>query len=270
MSSLEDRLKLGRMLGKLPVKIDRTTPTFRWLMDSTTPLITPNSVNWAEHIDFWPMLGNDKISDCTVAAILHQVQLWTANAGIQQIPDLSCAIAAYAHATGYDPITGKNDNGAFMLDMLRYWMITGVPVSQAGALDRLDGYAVIDPGDIESISRAIYTFGCVYAGVELPTTADDEFGAGQDFSNLSAAPGSAGGHCWPLVGVTPQGLLCVTWGKLKMMTWAWWMKYGSECYAVLRREWIGAQGLSPSRLTMTQLDAKLTSIRGTLGLGAFA
>jgi hypothetical protein len=183
---------------------------------------------------------------------------------------LDCAIAGYAAATGYDPATGANDNGACELDILKYWMITGLPVSDKGALDRLDGFAVIAPADIVSIISAIYTFGTVYAGLDMPITADDEFTAGVPWRDTSAAPGSLGGHMVPLIGVTPAGPLCVTWGRKQRMTWQWWQKYGVESYAVLRREWVGSKGITPPGMTMAQLDAKIVSIKGTLGVGAYS
>lgn len=270
MNSLAEQRARGRCLGKLPVKIDRTTPTYRWLMDGAKDRLIPNNIDWGHNIAFWPVLGNDKLSDCTIAGALHQVQLWTANAGVEQIPDLDCAIAAYAHATGYDPATGANDNGAVELDILKYWMITGMPISDNGALDRLDGFAVIDAADIASISSAIYTFGTVYAGVELPVTADSEFEAGLPWADCTGAVGGLGGHMVPLIGLTPTGPLCVSWGRKQAMTWDWWRKYGVESYAVLSRDWIGVAGKSPSGMTMALLDSKITAIKGTLGVGAYS
>lgn len=272
MGTLEDRLRAGRCLGKLEAKHDPKLPTFRWLTDgAVAPLAPPpQTINWTANVAVWPMLGNDKLQNCTIAGALHQVQLWTAATGRQEIPDLSCAIAGYAAATGYNPVTGAGDAGAYAVDILRYWMTTGLPVSKTGALNRLDGYATIDPADQESILRAIATFGTVYAGVELPQQADYEFENGRMWADLVGAPGSLGGHLIPLVGASPTGPLCVTWGRLQQMTWAWWFKYASEAFAVLRRQWVAADGLTPSGLTMYQLDGKITDIRGWLGLGSYA
>ena len=263
-----DRVALGRCLGKLPAKVDPSTPTFRWLMDGALFKPVPNTIDWSGPVKAWPMLGNDRLRNCTIAGALHQVQLWTANAGTEEVPDLDCAIAAYARATGYDPVTGANDNGAFLLDILKYWMKIGFPVSDAGALNRLDGFATIDPQDAASLYRAVNIFGTASAGFELPITADAEFEAGLPWADCSAAPGGAGGHMGPIVDITATGPRCVTWGRLQQMTWPWWRKYTSEAYAVLRREWITSRGVSPSGLTMAQLDDKITSLKGAHGLGA--
>lgn len=164
----------ARCYGKLPVLKDKDTPTFTWLMDGARYVPPSATVDWYAKIKSWPMLGNDKISNCTIAAAQHAVQLWTGANNIEIIPDTFCSIASYAHATGYDPSTGANDNGAIELNILKYWARTGIAVNQNGQLNLLDGFAVINPVDIASIQRAVEVFGCVYAGVEMPISADTE------------------------------------------------------------------------------------------------
>jgi hypothetical protein len=264
----------GLCLGKLPASTDKTVPTFRWLIDGvpSPPVVQlpapAASIGFFDKVAAWPMLANDRLENCTIAAVGHAVQLWTAANNVPIIPDEPCAIAGYAHATGYDPATGENNNGAVALDILKYWMHTGLPICEAGSLDLLDGFAKIQVGDIISIQRAISAFGAVYVGVELPAGADEDFIAGKPWADLTGQPGSLGGHAIILVGFDNEGPVCVTWGRLQWMTWSWWLRYGSEAYALLRREWIGLNGMAPSGLTMAQLDAKLTWMRGTLGLGA--
>jgi hypothetical protein len=217
------------------------------------------------------MLGNDQYGDCAWAAMLHAVQLWTANSGAEIVPDTACALADYSAETGFSagPPTA-NDNGTVLLDALRYWMVTGIAIDAAGALDRLDGFASIEPGDIEGIKRAIEEFGCVLLGVELPESAEEQFDAGEPWALLTEPDAPVGGHAVLAVAYDAGGMWVVTWGKLQYVTWQWWQRYGSEAYALLRREWISARGASPSGLTMAQLDQHITELHGTLGLGAAA
>jgi hypothetical protein len=241
------------------------------MMLGANPLPMPSAaIDWTHAVSSWPMLGNDVCGDCTIAAALHAVQLWTANAGTEIVPDTACALSGYAAATGYNPKTGTNDNGAVENDILLYWMHTGLPVASIGALDQLDGFAAIEPDNLVDVKRAIAAFGVCYAGVELPIEAEEEFDAGKPWANTTGRPGTWGGHGIPLVAYDAEGLICVTWGKLQRLTWQWWQAYGVESYALLRREWIGRAGTSPSGLTMEEFDARLLRMRGILGLGADA
>ena len=61
----------------------------------------------------WGMMDNDQIGDCTCAAAGHLIMEWTANAGKKMItPTDQQIVAAYSAITGYNPVTGANDNGA--------------------------------------------------------------------------------------------------------------------------------------------------------------
>jgi hypothetical protein len=256
--------------GKLPKLSYQNTPQYHGLMHGVAPIKAPDKVNWTTPVSMWPMLGNDRVGDCTIACPLHAVQLWTADNGRQIIPSDECAIDDYAVTTGYNPATGANDNGAFIISILQYWMHTGLAVTSGGALDVLDGFAEIDPGDIAQIKAAIWMFGAVDAGVELPVEAMTQFEDGQAWTDLTGTKGSEGGHCIPLVGYDADGIYCVTWGRVQRLSWAWWKKYSSESYALLRRSWIGTKGLAPSGLSLQELDSRILSMRGQLGLGAAA
>jgi hypothetical protein len=257
-------------LGKKPAKFDDRTPSLREVMGTTMYGVT-TARGWYQAVQQWPMLANDEISNCTIAACLHAEQLWqtAAGNGVRIIPDRACAVAGYAHATGYDPITGKGDNGAYLIDILNYWMKVGLPITSAGALSRLDGYAWIDPKDHEAVLAAIDTFGCVYTGTELPNSAQIEVQEGREWMETDQAPGGWGGHCMLGVSGPSDGVGQITWARLQREGWHWWDKYTSECYALLRRDWLTSRDISPSGFNMAQLDNMITGHRGLLGLGAY-
>lgn len=256
-------------LGKLPRRHDPNAQTYRAMLGTAPLPAPPPSADWSHAIATWPQLGNDQFGDCAWAAILHAVQLWTANAGTEIVPDTTAALDDYSRETGFSagpPV--ENDNGTVLLDALNYWMKTGLAISETAPLDRLDGFAVIEPNDLDGIKRAVAEFGCCYVGIELPQSAEDETNAGQVWSDTTGTP--IEGHCVLLVAYDADGMTCVTWGQLQKLTWDWWAMYGSEAYALLRREWIEKSGISPSGETMAQLDALIQRMHGMLGLGAAA
>src|SRR5262249_2414056 len=51
-------------------------------------------------------------------------------------------------------------------------------------------------------------------------------------SGPGSAKGSWGGHYVYIPGYTPDGPVCVTWGRKQQMTWAWFDKYCDEAYGI--------------------------------------
>ena len=47
-----------------------------------------------------------------------------------------------------------------------------------------------------------------------------------------------GGHCVVVPQYDADGLTCITWGGLKRMTWAWWLKYVDEAHSLLIDAWL--------------------------------
>src|SRR5487761_1638078 len=90
---------------------------------------------------------------------------------------------------------------------------------------------------------AITLFGGVYIGLALPNTAQT-----QDVWDVSpnggadAKKGSWGGHCVFVPQYDEHGFTCITWGKLKTMTLAFWKKYCDEAHVLFGQNWLTAQG----------------------------
>jgi hypothetical protein len=59
----------------------------------------------------------------------------------------------------------------------------------------------------------------------------------------------------------PPTLTCVTWGRPKKMTWAWFEKYCSEAYALVSKDWLESTGVSLSGFDLATLanDLKLVT-----------
>src|SRR5580700_3718073 len=108
------------------------------------------------------MMGNDKVGDCTCAAIGHFVMLATAHTGELVTPSQQDVLAVYSAATGYDPATGANDNGAAITAILEYWRTTGI------AGHKILAWASINPANIVEVKQGIQLFGGVDIGMQLP------------------------------------------------------------------------------------------------------
>ena len=240
-------------LGRLPVRHDPRTLRLRDYLPRALPP-PPASAQWDHGIVNWGMMGNDRIGDCTCAAIGHAIQMATANTASEiTLPDAQI-IAAYSAITGYNPVTGANDNGANELDVLRYWQTVGVGGHKAVA------YAACDIADQADIEDCINLFGFAYIGFLVPASAEQQFGANQPWDVVANDGGIVGGHAVIPVAYDAQGVTVVTWGRLQRMSWAFWRKYVEEAYGVVLPEWIAQNGYSPSRLNLQQLLADVQQL----------
>jgi hypothetical protein len=243
--------------GRLPVKFNKKTldgaRLFRGILPAAPPKI------WREFkvpANAWGMYGNDVAGDCTIASKAHQIMMMTAHTGKMVIPDPAAIIAAYTALTGYDPATGANDTGCAMTDVLEYWQTTGI------AGHKILAWAQIDQTDIEQVKLALYLFGAVDIGVNLPNSAMTQFQNGQAFAVLPDDGGIAGGHDVPIFGEGSIGASCVTWAQRQELTWEWFSKYCEESYVVITQDWLNAvTGLAPNLLNLAALQADLAALK---------
>ena len=313
-------------LGKRPRRHDVRTLMMARYLTSALPA-APARVDYTHGIADWGMMLNDRLGCCTIAAVGHAVQTWTANAIGREltVPD-SAILACYEKWDGYNPTDPSTDLGGVELDVLKAWR------QQGFTGQTLDAFVAIDLGTRDSglgdsgnsapnpqplipnpIAQAIWLFGGAYIGVELPISAQD-----QDVWDVPAKPshkddpGSWGGHAVYLVGYdmglpiddcrlsiekqspAPMGLpiddcrlsiekqpvnpesatldrqsaipdrpstiTCITWGKPKKMTWAWFEKYCSEAYALVSNDWLESSGISPSGFDLATLERDLNLV----------
>jgi hypothetical protein len=256
---------MARFLGKLPAQFDSSLPlakTFKLL----APVKLPESVDWSLPVKSVPILGNDTCGDCGLATSAHAVQFMTANSGIMELPQASFVVGDYSALTGYNPATGANDNGVVLLTKNQYWMKTGFAFSSSTEIDKLDGFAQIEQGDIETLMKSLAFFGPTELGVELPPDAEDAFDNAHTWSDTSGAYGGLGGHDTLIVGYYDSGawFKIATWDGYVTASRAWVTKYMSEGTALLKRKWLAASGVSPSHLDWRQLDDLITEQHGTL------
>jgi hypothetical protein len=233
-------------LGKLPPRHDpRTLQLGKYLEVSRLPA-PPPTVDFASAVRAWPMMRNDTVGDCTCAAAGHMIEQWTTYAEKPYVPDDAAIIDAYAAVTGYDPVSGLNDNGAVILDVLNYWRKKGI------ARHEILAYAGLEPRNHIELKDAVAIFGNCYIGLALPISAQNQavWAVPPGGAVGAGAPGSWGGHAVPIVAYDVRGLTVVTWGEPKRMTWVFLDAYCDEAYAVLSTDWIS----SLTRVAVNHLD----------------
>jgi hypothetical protein len=244
-------------LGKLPARRDpRTLQLAKYLKADNLPT-PPASEDFSKKVASWPMMKNDTVGDCTCAAAGHMIEQWTTYASKTFTPTDTQIIEAYSAITGYNPVTGANDNGANMLDVLNYWRKTGI----AGR--KIDAYVALEPQNRRDVEDATMLFGNVYLGIALPVSAQHQtvWAVPPGGASGPGAPGSWGGHAVPVVQYDARGLTVVTWGQLKRMTWTFLDTYCDEAFAVLSNDWISDKTrLSPSHFDLAALQQDLAQI----------
>jgi hypothetical protein len=243
-------------LGKLAPKHNPKTLDFASYLLPKSIAPPPTKAYWEYKVPpAWNMYGNDTCGDCTCAAAAHLLMNWTAHTSSMVAPALEEVMGMYSAISGYDPVSGANDNGAAITDVLDYLQKTGL------SGHKIDGWAQIDHTNLDHVRMAIYLFGGINIGVQLPMSAMDQNNAHATWDVLPDDGGIDGGHSIPNFGYGATGTTAVTWGALQPMTWEWFKKYCDEAYVLLSLDWLATSGLAPSHLDVVSLRADLQELR---------
>jgi hypothetical protein len=202
------------------------------------------------------MYMNNKLGDCTCAAIGHAVQAWTTySKGVTlTLPD-SDILSLYEAVAGYNPQTGANDNGAVEQDVLAYLEKTGV------GGHKIVAFAQVDHKNFSEMKVALDLFGSVYLGIQVPQSAEDQFSAGQPWTIVTGSP-VIGGHAINLQKWDADYMYPVTWGTLWKMDEAFWLAYGDEAWIIITDDWINQHGMTPEGLDLKGLLAEFNGLTG--------
>ena len=216
-------------LGKAPAQERADTPRLRDLLQVTLPTLPPAYDFDTTHPGIpTPMFGNDTYGDCVIAGRAHQTLRF------EDLEQGSVVAITDADVTKeYFKQTGGPDVGLVVSTSLELWRTRGWKA--AGHNYRIRGYALVDFRDPDQIRTGIYSDVGMGIGVQLPSDARIQIHAGQVWdltTGPGAQPGSWGGHYVYLVGYTPDGPVCVTWGRKQQMTWRWLAAYCDESYAI--------------------------------------
>jgi hypothetical protein len=216
-------------LGKSAAKRDQRNLKLAAVLRKAAPAL-PKSYDFdTKHPGIpTPMFGNDEYGDCVIAGRAHQTLRFEV---IEQ--DSVLMITDAAVLKEYKKETGGPDTGLVVLDSIKLWRKNGWKVGTHTY--KIKAFAEVDLNDRTQIKRAIFADVGVGLGLQLPKSAQAQIQAGQPWALTSgpgAKKGSWGGHYVFVPGYTPQGPVCVTWGRKQQMTWSWFDKYTDEAYAI--------------------------------------
>jgi hypothetical protein len=210
-------------------------------------------------------LGNDELGDCTCAGAGHIEDIFRVDSksGLPAITREQ-AIALYSAACGYIPGDTNTDNGGTLTEVLSYWKQHGILGQGVG---ELAGWLAVDATNQTEVEQAIYLFGNLYIGLELPDAWIRPFPSASGFVwGVAGPPDPANGHCVCVYGYNAQGVFIDSWGMFGTITWPAFSKYlstagGGEVYAILSDDWIDAvTGLAPSGFSFAALQADLAAL----------
>ena len=242
---------MSNRFGKHPPKVDYRTLRLRdYLSDLPPP---PNAVDTLSRVyaklgiedpkALFPIDGNDRLGDCTIAALAHAVTMYQGLLGRKDIMATTAVTKLYFH------LTGGVDSGLNELDVLNYWR-----QHKVGG-DRILAFASIDPKNHTHIQQAIQIFGGVYLGFQCQQNCVQEFDNGQPWV---PGPLTQDGHAVFAVGYDANEVTVLTWGNTQKGTWAWWDECVDEAYAILPPE-AKTAGFAPG-FDFAQLQSDLSAV----------
>lgn len=210
----------------------------------------------------WGMLGNDQYGDCVWAGAAHETMLFNREANVTVDFSQHNVLKDYSAVTGFNPHDPESDQGTDTRDAMKYRQKTGV-LDAAGKRHTIGAYLAIDPKNLAHLYEAIYLFGAVGLGIQVPTTAQEQFTENKPWDVVPHAS-IEGGHYVPLVAkrstvnFTPMPI-CITWGRQQPVTEAFLHKYADEAFAIVSLEAL-TNGKTLEGFDMAQLQADLKNL----------
>lgn len=242
-------------LGKLPAQSDRLSIRLADYMGDI-PAPPPNFGHQALVPD-WRMLANDIYGCCVFSGAGHEHELLSAEGGKPALFTDANVLAAYSAVTGFDPAIPGTDHGTVVIDALNYRRATGMTDS-AGGIHKVEAFAKISP-DPDAIAQAAWLFSAVGVGIQMPASAMRQFNKGLPWTLPPGYSPIQGGHYVPIIGRTDTFLVCVSWGRLQLISPDFMAKYCDEAYAIFCPEFF-TNGKSPEGFDAPALQADMSKM----------
>lgn len=246
-------LKLGRLKPPADEKTVKLSPHLN-------AAAVPASADFYSGITYLGMMLNDSLGDCTCAGDGHIVEQQTALGDKQElkVPD-SEVLKAYEHS-GYKPGNPNTDQGWTVQAALDYLRTDGMRgqnmVTGAITTWKIAAYGELNVKDHNEVKQAVYEFGCLSIGFDVPESAMQQFQEGQPWTVVNGSP-IEGGHCVIVVGYDADYVYVVTWGAVQKMAWAFWDTYVDQAFAVISKDWQSNSGLD-----LTAFGAEFSAMFG--------
>ena len=203
----------------------------------------------------WGMLGNDEYGDCVWAGLAHAVMLWNKSAGRDVSFTTAGVLSDYSACTGFNPDDPSTDQGTDIRTAMEYLRTTGV-VDATKARHKSAAYVNVGTS-LTELNKALYIFGAVVIGLNLPDSAQSQFPG-----TWSYVAGSQidGGHC---VVITDRNLFnhkLVTWGDRINVGHRFLTHYVEEAWAIATPDFLNSSGAAANGFDMAQLTADLQEV----------
>jgi len=218
----------------------------------------PHGWEFAVPLSEMSVLGNDQYGCCAEAGAYGLAQIQSANSTPDDpiVPTTEQVLELYGAVTGFNAGDPGTDQGTVLTDLLDYWKNTGFEVTRRSGkreTSQIIGWATLDISSFAQLRWAAYTFGCSYLGINCPQRCED------DTDNWDFGPGLpiAGGHCIVQAGEGSLGGKMRSWGLFIPASTAFMGAYIDEGHVVVTKEWLNAQGRSPSALDLDGLLAAM-------------
>ncbi|ARN82152.1 hypothetical protein [Methylocystis bryophila] len=219
------------------------------------------------------MYLNDRLGDCVVAGAAHMIGAWKGEAAPESGPTLfsNAQIEAAYHnfsGGGYP----AQDTGCDEEFALNFWAAKGFAPG-AWNPHKIVCWVAVDAANRKEVETAIWLFGAVMAGVELPDAWINPPPESDGFVfDVAGDPVPTNGHCMTHFSYDANGIGCATWGMYGAVTWAALAKYmvgaanGALYAAVSQDALIRATGKAPNGFNAAQLVADAHAIGHAVSL----
>lgn len=199
------------------------------------------------------MYLNDRYGDCVIAGKAHALGLWSANDADHGGPAVVQATDQEIYAQ-YQSVCGPGDRGCVIPHVLDYVQSQGFVAG--GYRYTIDGYVSVDWRNQDLVKVAVYAFGALSIGINLPQAWTQQ--AVWDVTNSRIV----GGHDVTVVDFGPDGVYVSSWGRVYLITWRAFTstRWLEECYALLAPLWYGNDRLAPCGIDVAGLRDMLAKI----------
>lgn len=207
--------------------------------------------------------------DCVYASWVNEVKEalvdalgWPCDtAGVlRKVGAAKTAITGYARDTGYDPVSGANDNGQEVRTRLQIAQKLGLTLAD-GTVHKIGPYYKVDFTNIQDLTSALYYAEAVVLGLKVQAANEEAFNEAEQTGKLPPVwdyvPGSevVGLHCIPIVGRPNEGdWTTVNWTRRMLLTEAFRQHNIEEAWCYITQDRISAvtgktyEGVDPAQV----------------------
>ena len=149
---------LAFKLGRLPRSFNPRVPHLSAILAGKTLTPPPPAVDYTKGMQpSFGMMLNDRLGDCTCAAVYHARQVWTFNAQKKEDTEPDTDVERlYIDACGYNTKTPGEGPGGNEQSVLTYLLNKGAPLGPDGKTrDKIVAFVEVDPRQTDDVKRTI-------------------------------------------------------------------------------------------------------------------